>query len=335
VIVQRRAKWTIAAGVMIAALAGAAGMAVNTAGGAKALAGTIAEAVDSTALGRDFQDRVARARPGDTITLEPGDYGRVNVQNLNFAKAVTVKGSGAIFRTIRLWSVTGLHFDGISVATPPGGRTMGVDIRRASDVRLDSITVTGSRIGIGIGRSSDIAVTNSSLSGLQSDGINIALSRKIMISGNSCRDFSPIHSEYDANGTLTKVGDHPDCIQSWSRPDLPPVADILVENNRMEGDMQGIFFGNHIRNGVDDGGFDRIIVRNNIVRVTHPNGIALLDARDSIVTGNRVSTFPGGVNPRRPGARVRSMLRVKGGTGNRACGNVIADFPDNPAAKSC
>lgn len=110
---------------------------------------------------------------------------------------------------------------------------------------------------------------------------------------------------------------------------------MIVENNDIDGVMQGVFFGNHVRNGVDDGGFDRVIIRNNRVRVDHPNGIVLANGRNSVVTGNHVSTLPGAVNPRRPGARVRTMIRVGGGTNNQVCENIASDFPGSPFTFPC
>ena len=184
-----------------------------------------------------------------------------------------------------------------------------------------------------LGKSSAVTLSNNKLTGLISDGIDIAQSRLVTVKNNSCRDFAPTATQFDENGKRTIVGDHPDCIQAWSRPASPPVADIVIENNSMEGTMQGIFFGNHVRNGVDDGGFDRIVIRNNVVRVTHSNGIRISDGRDSIVTGNRVSTFPGPLNPR-SGRPNRSIINVAGER-NLVCGNTIADFPASEPTRPC
>jgi parallel beta-helix repeat protein len=282
-----------------------------------------------TQLGLDLQRRLGGARGGETIMLASGDYGHVRLQKKSYAPAIRITGAGARFTGLTLWDVAGVQLDNVTVATPPGGRTMGIDIRRSHDIILDRLTVTGSRIGIGIGSSNDVSVLNTTLTGLQSDGIIVSLARKITIRGNSCSNFSPIHSVYDESRKLVQVGDHPDCIQSYSRPKAPPTADILVESNRMEGDMQGIFFGNHVRGGIDDGGFDRITIRNNIVRVTYGNGIALQDARDSVVAGNRVSNLP------RYAKRVRTWVSVKRGERNLVCGNIVADFPNGEPTVPC
>jgi len=110
------------------------------------------------------------------------------------------------------------------------------------------------------------------------------------------------------------------------------VADIVIRGNVMEGEMQGIFLGNHVRKGVDDGGFDRITIENNEVTVSFPQGIGLFDARDSVVRNNTVRTIPGSTLPN--GKRVRANLRVTG-TGNRVCGNKVTAIPKHSASRPC
>ena len=77
---------------------------------------------------------------------------------------------------------------------------------------------------------------------IASDGIDVSLSRNIVIDCNACTEFRPA------------PGAHPDCFQLWSRPAAPPTADIVITSNSAVGDMQGISLFNHVRDGTNDGG---------------------------------------------------------------------------------
>jgi hypothetical protein len=76
-----------------------------------------------------------------------------------------------------------------------------------------------------------------------------------------------------------------------------------------------------VRNGVDDGGFDRILIEENDVNVSASQGIALGgNARASVVRNNRVRTMPG--------AKYRASINLKGDI--RRCGNVIEPGAGKP-----
>lgn len=288
----------------------------------------------ATRAGTRLLRELAQAKGGATITLAPGDYGTVTFPRRTFRPAVQLKAQGARFTGLVLKNVSGVAITGGTV-TGPGGRSYGVTITGGNDIALDNMTITGAHRGIVLTKSDGVTISNNVFTGLISDGIDIASARHIVIRGNSCRNFSPVNSVFDEQGKKVREGDHPDCIQAWSRPPSPPTSDVIVENNEIDGAMQGVFFGNHVRNGIDDGGFDRVIIRNNRIRVDHANGIVLGNARNSIVTGNSVSTLPGAVNLRRPGARVRTTIRVDDGSNNQICQNVVPDFPRSPFALPC
>lgn len=307
-------------------------IAVLGAGGA--LAGGMQGGKTSTDEGNKLVNNLQRARGGDTISLTPGDYGTIKIVDQEFKPAIRILANGARFSGIVLNNVTGLSVEGGTV-TGSGERSTGISIKNGRNLSFQRMIVTGAHRGITIGRSNDILLNDITLTKLGSDGVDLALSNRVTLRGIRCSNFSPTHSVYDAEGKLIKVGDHPDCIQAWSRPEMPPVSDILIENSQIEGDMQGIFFGNHIRNGIDDGGFDRIRIRKNVVRVNRYNAIVVIDGRDSEVTDNRVSTLPGGVNFLRPDSVIRAGIRVKGGRHNKFCSNTILDFPNGPGTTAC
>lgn len=280
----------------------------------------------------DLSARLANARDGEVITLSPRHYGMVRLRNRSFSPAVTIRAQGATFDGIDLRDVKGVTIIGGTVKGA-GGRSRGVNAQSVENIELRDMTVTGAWVGMAMG-GSNIRIINNRLTGLISEGIHVPMSRNILIDGNICEKFNPNVTTYDNLGKVITKGDHPDCIQSWSRPKAPPAADITIQNNVMEGRMQGIFFGNHVRNGVNDGGYDRIIIRNNRIKVMYPNAIMLADARNSVVTGNIVETLPGGKSPKPPFRPNKSDIRVSG-ENNVVCGNRVADFPTNPATRRC
>jgi hypothetical protein len=143
---------------------------------------------------------------------------------------------------------------------------------------------------------------------MRSDGVSMGEVRDGLIEGNECRD------------TRIRDLEHPDCIQLWSRPRSPPTADIVIRNNRAEGATQGVFLGNHTRDGVNDGGFDRILIEGNELNVGFPNAIALVDGRASIVRNNKIRTFPG--------AQYQANINLRGDIVR--CGNTVASSERKP-----
>ena len=131
-----------------------------------------------------------------------------------------------------------------------------------------------------IDMSSDVDVTKAAMTGLSVDGIDISSSQRVKVTYSSCTAFK--------TGTA-----HPDCVQGWSRPGKI-TSDVLIDRNTMDSqNTQGIFFGNHVRNGVDDGGFDRVTITNNTIRGSYPNGIAVAACRGCVVTDNKAVTMLG------------------------------------------
>ncbi len=247
---------------------------------------------------------IAAARGGDTIELTAGDYAPVKIAGRSFAPALTIKAGAVRVANVGLQNVSGLvwlggHFDGND--REPTGLSIGA----SHNIRIEAADFQRfTRNGIVVGDSSDIDLVGNRLTKMGSDGIQIALSRRMTIEGNSCVDFSP------------SPGTHPDCIQLWSRPGAPPTADILIKGNVMAGSMQGISLFNHVRGGVDDGGFDRISVVANDVRISdYYHGIALYDCRECLVRDNKVATLAGG-NP-----KAHAWIRVENAARAVACGN--------------
>ena len=262
-----------------------------------------------------LQGLLDNAAPGDVIHLVPGDYAEIRLGQRDWSPAVTVEAGTARLRGVVMSDVAGLSWHG---GIFDGGNIVrnGINITRGQRLSIEKVSFTRYlRNGIGLSEVSDARVIGNSFSEMGSDGIDIALSRRIFVDGTRCHDFKPT------------PGAHADCIQLWSRPNAPPTADITIINTVAAGDMQGVTAFNHVRNGVDDGGFDRIIFANNDIRITYAQAVSLYDCRDCIARDNFVDTWPQAHN--------RARVVVQGNSSVMQCGNVIKTFPDLPGQQPC
>jgi len=224
---------------------------------------------------------LSAVQSGDVINLAPGTYKLTFTRKFN--PPITIVAPLTATMTITHKGSSGVNHQGGTVANALGTGVAGYG---ASVVQGDHLSFTGmlfstNQRALVLDRSHDIVVDNNNLTKMRIDGIDIAAgSYNITVTNNKCYAFN--------TGTT-----HPDCIQGWSRPGLI-VHDVLVKGNSSSGDNQGIFFGNHVRNGVDDGGFDRIVIDSNYVEgLNWPRGITLAACRKCAVTNNTTKRLPG------------------------------------------
>jgi hypothetical protein len=253
---------------------------------------------------------LAAAGPGDTIRLAAGSYPVIDVKGRTWEPAITIIAGDSLVKQVALKNVTGFHWQGGKF---DGGFVEGVGfgVRASRDISVKSGDYSGFlRNGVVIASSSEVDIIGNHFHNMGSDGIQIAESRRMIVADNRCEDFKPIEKA------------HPDCIQLWSRPTNPPTADIVIRNNYMKGSMQGIGLFNHVRNGVDDGGYDRITVIGNDVSIgDFYHGIALYGCRGCLVRDNKVVTLPN-KNP-----KIRAWIRFDEASTVVACGNTVSSFP--------
>ena len=286
------------------------------------------------------------ARAGDVIVLGPGSYRDVRISQREFSPSLVLDARAATIEGFSGKNITGLRILGGSFSVPPPtlkastgklvfgyatrfdnakrialvdtrffgpgapassqdgpyGEGYGVFVIIGSDVEVTNGRFQGLKNGIVLSRVEGFKITQNQFSAMRSDGINVAESRRGLIEGNIC------------GATRIRDLEHPDCIQMWSRPTSPPTADVVIRGNRAEGMTQGIGLFNHVRDGVDDGGFDRILVEDNDLTVGYGQGIALSSGRESVVRNNRVRTFKG--------AKYRASINT--GPGVTRCGNTVA-----------
>ena len=277
------------------------------------------------------QASIADAKPGSTIVLPPGDAGILTLDNLNFSPAITIDASPARITGLVVSNSSGIAVIGGKIIGP-GGRSYGVSINRSRQVSITGMDISGAHRGVVVNVSSDIVLADNRLHALLSDGIDVGLSRRVRIERNSCSDFHPALAQFTPGGVRIKDGDHPDCIQVWSRPSESPSADISITGNTVDGVMQGIFLGDHVRNGVSDGGFDRVTIRDNIIHAGFYHGILVDNARNSVVRNNTVTSL--GIRSPKPPYRVmRASIHLTPGIA--ACGNRVDGDPRAPGQGRC
>ena len=305
---------------------------------ATVLLATACDAADSNAspLGAGAQQIVDRASGGETIVLPATATGPLKIKDRHFARPVTIDLSHARIEGILILSSSGLRIVNGTIKGPFVRNSHGIAIRDSRDVEVNGVTVTDAAAGITMMRSQDVTIANNTIRRMLSDGIMIAGSQRVKIRNNSCSEFFPTPKVWSPTAQLLRDGDHPDCIQAWSIRGLPPTSDVEVVGNRGDGNFQGIFFGNTTINGVDDGGYDRVTITDNDMRIAWYNGIHLTDGRDARITRNRISTVPGSRDIRgtvfdRP---IKAYISVVRGT-VIACDNIVMDFPTGEGTRRC
>mgnify|MGYP002777026786 CR=1 FL=1 len=278
----------------------------------------------------DVTQIVTSAKPGTVVTLPAGNYGPLVISGKHFKAPVTVRAAGSTIESIVIRDSSNIVIEGGTVRGGQGVR-YAIHVDRARAVTVRGMTVTGAVRGMVINMSQAVGVYQNKFTGLRTDGVNIAESRKVVVEGNSCSNFNPIMPIYSSTGALIKDGDHPDCIQAWSRATSAPVSDVVVRGNSMNGYMQGIFFGN----GGTHGGFDRVTIQNNYVNISMPNGIYIADGRGVDIRFNEVRTVSGARLKGGMGSSVKATIKAIRPIATVACTNIVTATPTGYGTGRC
>lgn len=298
-----------------------------------------------------FVAALLAAKGGEVLTLDPGQScERIAIRKLAPSKPVTVRAHGATVNGLYITSANNLHWEGGTI-TAPGGMTArspmdyAVDLRTGNNISFTGVTFTKAGRGIVTNRVNDLTVRDSRFEGLRSDGMMLAGVDGAVIERNVFRNFSPNPTRCTLKPTGSqeagevirglsasactkrsgswKDGDHPDGIQMYG----DPIANIRINNNSMEGDMQsiGIFSNARIWPNARK---ERVVVRDNYIRSPRNWGIRLANCSNCEVTGNDLGRTPGG--------KAMLVINVKGSTG-KFCGNKNPDAwdPKDVTVKPC
>lgn len=272
---------------------------------------------------------LSAAKSGDSIVLAAGNYGAVTLPRVRYSPAIRIDASRARLSGITMVQTGGVEWSGGTLSADRE-QYWGVLIDYAERVRISGMTVGGAKTGVAVSRSTDVEVAGNRFDGIRSDGVNIAMSQRVKVLDNLCLNFLPVLPVYDAQGKLLVDGDHPDCIQGWSRKGYPLTADVLISGNVAVGYMQGVWFEDQ-----GDGGYDRVVVRDNDLTLAAFQGINILNGRHTVVTGNRVRAVPGSRLLAYPFPLIRPWIRA---SGERVtlCGNRAESYgAEEPANRPC
>lgn len=237
---------------------------------------------------------ISAALPGDTIVLAPGNYGRISIANRNWSSPITIDATQAkLLLSVVNSSGADVKGGGYSGALGAGQAGYAISVTNSHHLTFSAPKISNSQRAMVLDHSHHIAITAPDMTGMIVDGIDLSSSQFVNIDGARCTAF--------VTGPA-----HPDCIQGWSRPG-GITSDIKITNTFMDSPVtQGISFFNHIRNGVDDGGFDRISVDTATLRGNMTNGVAMSACRACSIKNVTLITIPG--------SRYKMSVRVAGGS---------------------
>ncbi|MCJ2180074.1 right-handed parallel beta-helix repeat-containing protein [Novosphingobium album (ex Hu et al. 2023)] len=257
----------------------------------------------ATATPATLDTIIANARAGEKIVLAAGDYGKISIQGKKWLQPITLD-MGMARATLEVTNSQGVRIVGGSFGRVNTGYA--IHVRNSRNIEFSAVHMTSATRGLVIAQSQDVKVTRAEIDNMTIDGINIGSSQRITVTDSTCRNFNTGEA-------------HPDCIQMWSSPKRGITQDVKLLRNRSDGEMQGFTAFNHIRNGIDDGGFDRITISDNWIRAYRVNGVAVYDCRHCVITNN-VAVMP-------DDAQNKVMVRVFRCTDCTVEGNVDADRP--------
>jgi len=243
------------------------------------------------------------ARAAKVTTFSAKDVTGLHVKGGTWANAIGETWAG------RTWAIAiacerchDVTFDAVTVTGPPAdapGREFagyGISFLSSDHVAVTNSTFTGFRMGLGFSLTADFAAVGNDFGFMTSDGIDVGQGWRGRIEDNIFHDTHIIAKE------------HPDGIQIWSRADTAPTSDIVIRRNKVSGGSQGISgfdgprkypAGYKLADGrvlerqeeVPAVGFDRITIEDNDGAVDQPDGISLVNGRDSVMRNNHVSTM--------------------------------------------
>lgn len=141
---------------------------------------------------------LSTAENGSTILLEPGDYGALLLKNLSFPSGVEIRSANpddpAIFSSVSITNVHGLHFNQVAVNFQPDADTKShhnaVRFTSSSDISFENSTITGGPAVNGVPISADKLDASGNVLGLPAGrGIMVSNSTNITLANNEISQF--------------------------------------------------------------------------------------------------------------------------------------------------
>ena len=261
-----------------------------------------------------------KAKGGETITLEPGAYGELSINNRQFTRPVVIQSRDPA-RPAQFISAWISHANNVTLRGLDIGRGLkpgepeftqinsvgdsqairfenvafhGSRDKDASNdgwglyvIRVRGLTVTGGSFeefhrAYIIENSQDIEISHNAFERIRSDGGDFTAVQNVVIRGNRYTNFTP------------KKGDHADAIQFWTNGQTIASSNILIEDNVVtQGEgvgPQGIF----IADEVGTLPYRNLVIRNNLIYTDDEwEAILVAGAADVEISNNTVLSTPG------------------------------------------
>lgn len=273
----------------------------------------------NVATAAELTTALGRAAAGDTIRLAAGNYGTFTMRDRRYAGTVTIEAADpanpAAFDGLTVRNCANVKLVGLDLGrgiTPTEFDFMNLNVIRDSEnITLSGVRVHGSldnnpqndarglqvvgtrgvliedsvftelNRALLMGGNSNVVVRNNEFKTIRSDGINLASTDGLVISGNKFSDFRPIAT------------DHSDAIQFGNTGQTMGVKNVTIEDNEIlitngEGGeftgTQGIFISDPLQFG-----YDNILIRNNVIYSNGAfHGINVDGARQLMILNNTV-----------------------------------------------
>lgn len=215
------------------------------------------------------------ASPGSTVALA-GACGSIAITGRSYASPVTLDLTGATFASLILNDVHGLNLiGGKATGSSP---TTGVSFGGSDNFSVDGLACDGKPRCMVIGRSHDFVLSEVAVTNPGIDGIDLDLVQRAIVQRTKCMGFNPLPNA------------HPDCIQIFDTAGEPHVADIMIRDSVVVGQMQGIGYFDHGRASA----MERLTITGNRLMTLMPDGITT-NGRCSgcIIADNHADALPG------------------------------------------
>ena len=258
---------------------------------------------------------LAKAKGGDTVSLQAGTYSAVKLQGLNFPGEVTVKSQDAsrpaVLTDFKVSNSSGLNFKNLEFFVNPAKADLPFQVLNSSNVSFDGLFVHGTlngsshddKRGMIVRNSTDVSITNSRFEQL-TDALNHLDSSHLTFSGNR---FSGVRDNGIAGGgtshlviannqftNFDHVGTvHPDAIQVWTTGTKKSATDITITGNLFDRGTGAAVQGIWVNDETGKLPFDRVVVSGNTVVGAMYNGIGVSGARNATVANNTVVGIDG------------------------------------------
>ncbi|WP_420587362.1 right-handed parallel beta-helix repeat-containing protein [Ruegeria sp.] len=276
----------------------------------------------------ELDQALSQAQGGETILLQAGDYGRLNI-NTQYASNVTIKSADpnapAEISELRVNGASNVTFEDVTFDYTFNGEPQSYrpfQIQNSSNITIKNSTFDGdlasgvsstadgygTGYGLYIRGSSSVTVDNNEFYNWRI-GIASGISQDVAITGNNIHSIRADGIFIDANkGILIEgnylhdfnrslnSGDHADFIQ-FSKINGPS-SDITIRENVIDmgsGDYaQAIFLGNAGTDPNDPNLFyTNVLIEDNMIYNAHTHGISLGSAQDVNISNNTVLAVPG------------------------------------------